>query len=343
MDRNYNFSLYRINAILTLFRSNNGVYTVNSIAELLNVPANIVRMDLYTLMMVDECETEIFAYDDENDSDDFADRLKNGLEDDTRLSAYSKFSADVILPVTDFEKTVLESFSLDEIRNAKFAEGNLYLKPYYNQESQATQTMISKLNNHINNGDVLEITYPDRSGKSRSFVFKPLLIVRYADENVSYVITLKAGHILPLRIDKIKNVKISEEEVNITDYSPLKVLPYLWKMDLKDRMDVSLRIPLKKGDSVREKIRSELMNSRVIIDENIDESISRYFKDFNPGVYTDYEDYAVFEGEIIGRDAFRNWVNGFGSSIVVEAPEVLRNEIIDSARRRYEMYRSSDS
>lgn len=339
MDKNYSFSLYRINAILTLFRSENSIYTVNTIAEILNVPAQIIRKDLYTLMTVEECETSIFAYDDEADSDDFAERLKDGLEDDTRLSAYSKFAADIILPLTDLEKTVLESFAKNEQMSAKFADGNLFLKPFYNEESSSVQVMISKLNNHINNEETLEVSYPDRSGSIRNILFKPLLIIRYADENVSYVISIKAGHILPLRVDRIKSIKVSEQEVTIDDFSPLKILPYSWKMDVKDEMSVKLKIPHKMGESVREKIKAELLNSRISIDDNIDPLVKEYFEDFNNGTWTDYEDYAVFEGKIIGRDAFRNWINGFGSSIVVEKPESLRDEIIESAKKRYEMYK----
>lgn len=339
MDKSYNFSLYRINAILTLFRSENSIYTVNSIAEILGVPSFVVRKDLYTLMTVEECETVIYAYDDEDDADDFVERLRDGLEDDTRLSAYSNFSADVILPLTDIEKTVLESFAPTEQMSAKFAEGNLYLKPYYNQESSAVQLMISKLNNHINNGDVLEITYPDRTNSPKTIIFKPLLIVRYADENVSYVITLKAGYILPLRIDKIKDIKISDETVVIDDYSPLRILPCLWKMDTKGEMDVELRILLDEKDPIRKKIKTDLSNSRIIADDNIDPNIKKQFENFDQGSFTDYKDYAVYKGKVIGRDAFRNWINGYGSSIVVDKPESLRDEIIESARKRYEMYK----
>lgn len=341
MDKSYNFSLYRINAILTLFRSENGIYTVNSLADILNVPPKIIRKDLYTLMTVDECETEIFAYDDEADSDDFAERLRDGLEDDTELSAYSKFIADIILPLTDIEKTVLESFAPNKQMSAKFAEGNLFLKPYYNQEPSGVKLMISKINNHINNGDVLEVMYPDRTGSIRNIIFKPLLIIRYSDENVSYVISLKAGHILPLRVDKIKDFKLSEETVVIDDYSPLSVLPYLWKMDIKGEMEVKIRVDLREGEPIREKIKSELLNSRVIIDDDIDPMLKEHFDNFNPGKWEDFEEYAVYTGTVIGRDAFRNWVNGFGSSIVVEEPESLRNEIIESARKRYDMYKQN--
>lgn len=337
MKRSYKNSLYRINTILTLFRSVDVQYSVKSIAEMLDVPVKIIRQDLCALISSEECETVICPYEEDAAEDDkFLERLKKGLEDDRLLCAYSKYNADIVLPLTEMEMTVLESVMPDWGISKGYANGNVFLKADSSRESFQTQMMISKLNEYIRNQNVIECSYVARNGHHYKKIIKPLLIARYFAENVSYLITIEKGKMSSIRIDRIKEVKKSNKKIEIKDLSPLKNLPVMWKMDAFDRMDVVLKI--KGSKYLRDIVKEELMENRIIINEKISEEYRSVFEKADRGSWEDCADYAIYKGTIIGRDAFRNWINGFGDSIIVLEPVNLRDEIIENAKRRLSNY-----
>lgn len=337
MDKDYKYSLYRINTLLTLFRSEYAIYTISELSDMLGVPKNVVREDIYILAKgVDECETVIFPYDEENEGDDdFLERLKKGLEDDTPLGAYSRFSADLFLPLTSEELNILDDFLPDEQFGMKFSEGGIYIKSSPYKESANTLSKIAVLDEHIKKGHTLYISYPGRDGQQRILEYKPLCIVRYSLENVSYVVSVKGGHLLPLRIDRIKAIKLADKEITINDYSPMTKLPYMWKMDTGET--VKVKIEIKAPKMIMEKIKNDIFNMRVSF-----ESISSLVEmgDVNIGTWEECADGegAYYEGQVCGVSAFRNWINGYGRAIKVIEPESLKEEIIESAKKRVLMY-----
>lgn len=59
-----------------------------------------------------------------------------------------------------------------------------------------------------------------------------------------------------------------------------------------------------------------------------------------PGRLTEKEDGSLlYEGEVVGMDVFRAWLRSFGSSVEVLKPLELREAMINTARKLYEMYK----
>jgi len=341
MDNNYNYSLYRINTLLTLFRSEYAIYSISELSQMLEVPKSVIREDIYILCKgVDECETIIFSYDeDETSEDDFLDRLKSGLEDDTPLGAYSRFKADIFLPLDRKELDVLDSFYPDEQFGIKFSQGGVYTKVSPYREDTSTLVKISELNEHIMAGRSLLVKYPAKTGNLVDLTFKPLCIVRYNLEDISYAVSIKAGHIFPLRIDKIESMEVLNKDIQIRDFSPLKKLPLMWKMDIGEAVDVKIKIIAPKR--IRDKIKNGIFNMRVTYESIASSELKELieFEEENLGSWLDIDDNcSEFSGQIYGITAFKNWVNGYGCSIVVEKPQSLRDEIVENAKIRYNNY-----
>ena len=340
MKDSHKYSLYRINTLLTLFRSEYAIYTVTELAQMLEVPKSVIREDIYTLAKgLDECETIIFSYEDDEE-EDFLDRLKKGLADDVPLGAYSRFKADIFLPLELNELNVLDDFCPDEQYDLRFLDGGVYIKSSPLRENQETRVKIAELDKYINENKTLEINYQTKDGQFREMVFKPLCIVRYSFENVSYVVTVKADYILPLRIDRIKCIKVSEKSVEIEDFSPLKKLGLMWKMDTSEEVKVKLKIMGPKH--IRMKIKNDIFNMRISHDSIISSKLHKYvdLDESEYGEFIDYpdEEYSIFEGNIIGLTAFKNWLYGYGSAVLVMSPESLREEIIESLEKRCKIY-----
>ena len=57
------------------------------------------------------------------------------------------------------------------------------------------------------------------------------------------------------------------------------------------------------------------------------------------GTLYEKDGFLYYEDTVYGLSKFRNWVFGYGSSAVVLEPEELRESVIESLKRRMELYR----
>lgn len=49
---NFTIPIYRINTILSLFQNMDASYSIKELAELMNVPINVIREDIYTIATI---------------------------------------------------------------------------------------------------------------------------------------------------------------------------------------------------------------------------------------------------------------------------------------------------
>lgn len=56
------------------------------------------------------------------------------------------------------------------------------------------------------------------------------------------------------------------------------------------------------------------------------------------GKWTTYKGCLCFEDDVIGINGFREWINGYGSSVLVIKPLLLREQIIANAPKRLQKY-----
>ena len=149
---------------------------------------------------------------------------------------------------------------------------------------------------------------------------RPLMVVDNAMEDLYYVVTIKDGELMPFRLDRIYHYELSKNRIEIEDRSPLNQLANIWGMEMGEPVHVKLLI--KNEARVQDKIRQELVNR-------------------TNAVWTQEGDSLYFEDDVIGINNFRSWLNSYGSSVLVIEPKSLRDEIIESAKKRLEFYQNN--
>ena len=155
---------------------------------------------------------------------------------------------------------------------------------------------------------------------------KPLKVVRHSRFGVSYVITLleDMDKIKSYRVDRMKNVRITDGEPYNVDMKLLEDLPYMWSMDFEGRFDTKIKVYNDNYGKVIDKVKRDL----------------EYHKNEKGPVYTveEVEDGIIVSGKVIGKNAFMAWLRGYGASIEVLEPEDIRADMIEEAKKRYRLY-----
>ena len=310
-------SIYRLNTILTLFQANRACYSVRDIAEILDIPPAVVRKDIIMLHTNRECGITFFAEEDEEDIDDLADILSDGKHDELPLMAETSVKNDVFLSLSQFELSCLDEF----LDGQNYAKGetvkNYVIKPLYNQARANMQIKVAELNQLIEQETCIKVQYRTRNKTMITSLIKPLGLVHNAMDDFYYVITIKEGKLLPLRLDRIRSYEVSDETIVIDDLSPLELIPQIWGMEV--------------GEPVHVKI-------KILNEARVQEKVKRDLASRTKGIWTQKGDILYFEDDVIGINNFRTWVNGYGSSVLVIEPAFLREKIVESAKKRVSYY-----
>ena len=314
-----NSSIYRLNTILTLFQAERASYSVADIADLLRVPKAVIRKDIMMLHNNRECETIFFPDDEEMDMDDdiFLKKIESGELDDVALIAETGFRDDVYVSLSQMEFSLLNEFLDGNHYSKGEMHKNYVTKPLYNQARANMQVKVAEMNQFIMDGETITIEYHAKNGQISSFDILPLVIVNNAMDDLYYVVTIQEGRLSPFRLDRIHRCVISEKKIEIEDREPLNQLANIWGMEMGPSYHVKLMI-LNEA-RVQHKIKKELAGR-------------------TNAVWTQEGDVLYFEDEVIGINNFRSWVNSYGSSVLVLEPKSLRDEIIESAKKRLEFY-----
>ena len=142
-----------------------------------------------------------------------------------------------------------------------------------------------------------------------------------------------AAHILLKRIDRIRNLKVHNDE-NVPPVKPgeLNVLDYIWGGDIcPDEMTqnggyvirhVKIRISKDTGN-IYEKIKTETNGRR----------FGKLYDD------PENEKIAYYEDDVCGMDSFKRWLLGYGASVMVLEPVGLAEEMYRILLNRLERYR----
>jgi len=311
-DKNLN-SIHRLNTILSLFQAERACYTVQDIADILDIPVMVVRKDIMMLHTHKECGITFFA-DEEGDVQEL---LESDQGNDVLLYANSIFRNEVYLPLSELEFSCLNEFLDGEQFELGQVHKNYVVKPMYNQARSNMQVKVEQLNQLIQEEQTIKITYKARNGKLVFSTIRPLELVHNAMDDLYYVITIQRGTILPFRLDRIRKYEISKEKIEVPDNSELLQLPNIWGMEIGPKIHVKIKI---------------------LNEANVQHKVKRDLAVRTNGKWTQQGDVLYFEDDVIGVNSFRNWVNSYGSSVLVVEPKSLREEIIESAKRRAQFY-----
>lgn len=309
-------SLYRLNTILALFQAERACYTIRDIADILDLPASVVRKDIVMLHTHRECGVTFFTKDEE-DMDNIVSLLESGEGDEILLYANAVYRNEVYLPLSELELSCLNEFLDGEKFEIGRINKNYVVKPLYNQARANMQVKAEQIDRLIKDGETIRVTYKARDGKLVFSTIRPLALVHNAMDDLYYVVTIQRGSILSLRLDRIRRYEISEEKITIEDKGPLEQLPNIWGMEAGPKVHIKI----------------------LILDEaNVQHKVKRDLAFRTNGIWTQKGNHLYFEDDVIGLKNFRSWVNSYGSSVLVIEPKSLREEIIASSRKRLEFY-----
>lgn len=320
MNDNSLNSIYRLNTILALFQAERACYSIQDISTILDIPVSVVRKDIVMLHTHKECGITFFTKDEE-DIDNIAIVLESGKGDEILLYANAIYRNEVYLPLSELEFSCLNEF----LDGDKFEIGQIHknyaIKPMYNQARANMQVKVEQLNQLIQDEETIRVTYKARNGKMVFSTIRPLELVHNAMDDLYYVVTIQRGSILALRLDRIRKYEISEEKIEIEDESALEQLPNIWGMEIGPKVHVKIKI---------------------LNEANVQRKVKRDLASRTNGKWTQKDDVLYFEDDVIGINSFRSWINSYGSSVLVIEPKSLREEIIESAKKRAMFYEGTE-
>lgn len=195
--------------------------------------------------------------------------------------------------------------------------------PEYNDYSAADKDIEDVVIEAIRQDRYISFNYRTPDNK---VCIKPLKVVRHSRFGVSYVVTLLEGmdKIISYRVDRMQKVRITDGAEYKMDMKLLDDLPYMWSMDFEGKFDVRVKIYDDNNGKVIDKVKRDL----------------EYHKNEKGPVYNieQAEDGIIMSGRVIGKNAFRAWLRAYGASVEVLEPLELRNDMIEDAKRRLELY-----
>lgn len=345
-------ALERLSTIFCLLQTQGQDATIEGISEALNIPINVIREDIQSILQV-ETFTSLFNIDDDSlfddDDDDFFDeeiessnskrtskrviynkKLLSLLTDDKPLYLDSNdfYSDDKHPPlyITHREKQLLEQYFPDLLKSSK---ENLYMT----KESPAVLDLnaikntdfINTIQDAIHYHEYVSFSYTKVKDNIRNdYLLAPKLLYHDINKGRMYMITIsEKEEIIAFRLDRMSGVTRNKK---LHDETPIpeKILSkfdYLWSMDTSTS-----------DEPIHVKIRVEVYNRNIY--EKIQNDISRrkYAKFYQDG------DYWYFEDDIIGITSFRSWIYQFGSAMVVMEPVSLAHDVYNAALTRLEKY-----
>lgn len=314
----------RIIKILNYLESSPDGFSILELSEILNTPPEFIAEDIDHINSVSG-SFPIFPADEKEEEKYFSEKDGN-LQFHGRPETYS-VSLSVGKPDPDRVSFLLkpfESYILDIILDQGHEKpaSDIYIKEILNAPDEKTLKTRNLLCDAIRRKKSVEILYMTRNRKTICYRFKPLRLVRHIDDELYYIVYISDHRPRYYRLDRIKNIKIINEELPVSeeDLKLLEIFDYKWGMG-GDKAPVPVKLKIKKEAQVPERIQAEL-------------SWRKY------GKWTEYDSYFIYEDLVSGLSSFKLWVRKYGSSVLVLEPRDIARELYESAAARLRIYES---
>lgn len=358
-------------------RSDNGI-SMQQICENTQIPAKIVRNDFLTIFQwqrsmnlvknSDKNELAVLFYDKSpkyqkicdtyplhelydnymdaipvNDSiPEFEQLITDGILDAVPIIFYDT-DADTLntwtLPLTPDEAAALQSFYSDETDSLSvfdrlkktyadtYAIKDSYL--YTHNYNNSLNDLLFKINTAIDCHRCLYMKYYSRREKMvLRFIFRPVKIVYDADENLYSVLSIRnnCNILLVHRLDCIVSLETTDETIHNNKETELinhmnQIAPNVWgnNFSCASKEIADVKVKFFNVANVHEKVRKQLACR-------------------TNGKLTEKDGCLYYEDKVYGLSRFRSWIYGYGRAAVVLKPESLRNDIMDSLKKRVGYY-----
>lgn len=308
-------------SLLTAYNNDTGVrYSLSRLSNLLNIPVKTLREDLeqilngssgnrvYSLEYCDELEEE---------TDDTLSPKTINENTDIYLSGYYNGNLELVLSAEEW--TLLNDLLDGKLEVGMEKQKICWIKNSLNAYPEKYIRWMNDINESILLGTSIKFSYKTPKEGIINVCTRPVKLIQSVDDNLLYVVGFNDNI---YRLDRIVgDISPSGERFELDGTVDYSKYDKMWGLENSNELvHIKLRIYKEAG------------------------SVARALKDLGKraeGHITEYSDYVVYEDDIIGRNKFKSWVYGYGSSMVVEEPEDIRKEIISSIKARMEYYRNA--
>lgn len=331
---------------------------IERIHEITKIPKEVIRRDIVCLF---QCQGNVAFDEDSNEyeranrqynlddlfslpEDQFPETLEklfyNGLLDDIPLLMTDHIAGYQISLTPDEAAALLFSYPKDlyshlghgESKNSSLYHNfsNSYQPKYQIKDSyryyhyydyhpsiddraSTINDMLDYLGKSIKNGDQLRICYQTSPNMTQSIYIMPLKIVYDSAENQYALLSAEQNQVMIYLLDHIMSVKRVHRKTADIDSSLLSRAPYVWGLDFNAAPE-HVKVRFYHEANVWNKVRRDLS--------------------YRQGKLYEKDGYLYYEDTVYGIDKFKSWIAGYGSSAIVLEPESLRQQIIDSLKKR---------
>lgn len=356
MDRTtlLNDEFYRISTIFTLLNMSEYGRSITELCELLKIDKKVIYSDIasllkntksdYVLQLDEELATEeqeelldqLMLAKEENEElnkETIVSRLKTGAYDELPFIIPSPAGESrqgiAGISLTRSEFTMLSDFLKDLNRTVigDRSDDHILFKGTTIFHTERERKLIDDLEEMIQKKMTAELTYRSRGGEETYYTVRPAKLVHSMPDDVYYLIAFvewageqkkeELTNYMNLRVERIVDLQESLIRLPEPDLTVLPPFEKMWGMENGNEFHVKLRIY--DEANVVYKVRRDLGERAEKLTKAED------------GCY-------YYEDDLIGENRFRNWVRGYGSSVIVLEPENIREKMIETYQLLKEKY-----
>lgn len=329
MKTNNNYDT--IGLIISLILSDNFFASVESLAEVFDLPVQQMRKYLSVIFDNKNLLTHLSPTpeaDDENDDNNFIETASTFLsaiisgnadkEPIYLIGMYDFIDDYLLLPITSIEAGYVSSIYPNLIQNQ---HANLFeIKDTVDSVPKHILDKQDYIQNAISQGVKIKFKYKSPQFDLTDIICSPVTVIQNLTTHILYVKDTENNY---YRIDRIKSkITTLEEPSGIDQYAPSPYQKYFWGNEyLKHGKPTHIKLRIKAGTTnIIEKIKS---------DTALRIETGKLYKN---------NEYYYYEDDILGMPDFRRWLRSYGSSITILEPQTLIDEITENTSKTLSYY-----
>lgn len=296
--------------------------TLDNLSEKLSIPQDTILDDFITIInsgmgTINVGGAESDEYYDINDENTKKAILAG------RLGFSFVQTSKSFLHLDNIESEALEAF-LSESKNKLNKDSDLIFKEGISFKHYKTlfEDNLSEIVENISSNSYMNFSYLHKGKVKKYKNIYPIKIMYDTEENLYAILCIYNNEPHFFRIDLIvDNVEVAEKrrkskaDISEKEKALLKIAPYVWGFKCRDEDKLGkVKIAFKNDGNVWDKVKQDVEQ--------------------RPGKIYVQNGYLIYEDIVYGKEKFKRWIMGFGSSAIVDRPVKLRNEILSCMRDR---------
>lgn len=285
--------------------ANRGGCTIRELNETTNIPMEILKNNLEYIENNPELYFKYSVYL-HAEEEDYRDNEWRVIED---------LQGHYLLNLNSFEK-----YFIDMICSLREEKNKFDIKTKKNYNTNEYDEKIEKLMMAIKRKRVLKVKYKNTKGEINFIRMEPLAVVFYEFNHIFYVLGQYDNKLLTYNLDRIFEIQETNEIYEKT-------------LDINIEAYLINRWGMEQGEAISVKV-------KFIKEANVERKVKRELECRKNKTIEDFPDHFIYSDKVIGKNSFKNWILGYGSSAIVLEPKELRDEIMESAKKALNLYKN---